>query len=190
MGYKVRNAAFIVVVGLILLNAIMSVRQMWTWVRPFDRFASRPWPEYGIQPYTVMAAPFLKLADALRGLKAVGFVNGYPNLEQRMMAQSMLAPTLITSDARPQLVIAAFPTDHELDSFLAGPPPEESGPLTIRRRFSPGMALLEHTGHTERVQHANAPSPIVEVEKSVGVLWLILSLASLIAGGSSVTSGC
>ena len=130
-----------------------------------------------------MAAPFLKLADDLRGEKAVGFVNGYPNLEQRMMAQSMLAPTLITSDARPPLVIAAFPTDHELDSFLAGPPPEESGPLGVRRRFSPGMALLEHADHTEPVQPANAASPIVEVKKSVDVLWLILSLASPLITG-------
>jgi hypothetical protein len=149
MMSKVRFGAFTIVAALISLNAVVSVWQMSTWVRPLDRFAGKPWPEYGREPYTALAAPYLTIAEEIRGLDAVGFINGYPHWEQRMMAQSMFAPTLVTTDTRPPLIIAAFPDDGQLDAFLDRPPPTGSGPLRLRRRFGPGLALLERMGDTK-----------------------------------------
>jgi hypothetical protein len=144
---RLRQAILVAVVGLLVLHTIGAVRGTWYWVKPFDRFAGRPWPERANDPYKVLGGRYSQLKEPLRGVEAAGFVCGFPSWEiitHRMMAQYVLVPTVVTTDAEPLLVIGSFPNEMQLDEFLAG---QASGPgrLVVRRRFGEGLALLEHT---------------------------------------------
>jgi hypothetical protein len=88
------------------------------------------------------ARPYDSLRDELRGVRSVGFVPAKTRFEgERMIAQSMLVPTLVVSTADAPLVIAGFDTAEELEDFLL------SHPFTVREHLEGGKALLQRDGH-------------------------------------------
>src|SRR5438477_320171 len=103
----VSSARVFAAIALIVINAAYSIAGSWSWIRPLDRFAGRPWPEYGDSQFQ----PFTKLADRYRPLvplieqfrhksppgerqeiqETIGFITNREDPSgQRMMAQTLL----------------------------------------------------------------------------------------------------
>jgi hypothetical protein len=121
--------------------AIFEIHRKTDHLRPDEQLSAPDWRQRDDVVAAVKARPYESLRNDLRGVESVGFVPAKPAFEgERMIAQSMLAPTLVVSSADAPLVIAGFETAEELEDFLL------SHRFTIRRRVGDGQALLQRDG--------------------------------------------
>lgn len=123
--------------GVLAVWAVGSVAGLIQRQEPLTCINLRSWSDHDTR-YTRMAQRYLPLAEPLRGHRVVGFISGFHHDEgHRMMAQSMLAPTLVIDSAEPAVLVASFGDDGELQRFIKG------SPFAVRQRFGDGVAIVE-----------------------------------------------
>ena len=125
-----------IVVAALALWAISEVVGLIEHGRPLDWVNLRPWSEHDSR-FARKGQRYLPLVEPLRGEKIVGFVSSFHHEQgQRMMAQSMLAPTLVIDSDEPAVLVASFKDERELEQFIA------ASPFVVRQRFGDGVAIV------------------------------------------------
>jgi hypothetical protein len=132
-----RWLAQVIVIGILGLWALGAVGGIIRRDKPLCQLNLRPWSEHHSR-FARKAQRYLPLVEPLRGQQVVGFISSFHHEEgQRMMAQSMLAPTLVIDSDQPAILIASFKDDEELGRFIP------ASPFIIRQRFGQGVAIVE-----------------------------------------------
>ena len=127
-----------ILIVLVTLSGVVVVGRSFRDNRPFNRISFAPWQTAGQDRFSKMARRYEPLLPHLRGLKTVGWVSSFGHEKgHRMMAQSMLAPTLVIDSDTPETMIASFEDDVLLDAFLG------DGRFDARQRLGNGVAILQ-----------------------------------------------
>ncbi len=133
-----RSGGRILLVLAIVLTGAIVVGSTFQDTRPLSYITVAPWQEAGQDRFSKMARRYVLLRPHLRGLKTVGWLSSYDHESgQRMMAQSMLAPTLVIDADTPEILIASFEDDARLDVFLG------TRNFHVQRRFGDGVAIVQ-----------------------------------------------
>ncbi|MGA2501540.1 MAG: hypothetical protein ABSH20_27685 [Tepidisphaeraceae bacterium] len=123
--------------AVVLCGAIV-VGRTFQETRPLAYLTFAPWQDAGRDRFSEMACRYVPLQPHLRGRRTVGWLSSYDHESgHRMMAQSMLAPTLVIDSDTPEVLIASFEDDARLDAFL------RTRRLQVERRFGDGVAIVQ-----------------------------------------------
>jgi hypothetical protein len=97
--------------------------------------------ETGNEHLAATARLYEPVREHVKQIDAIGFASfrdsEYGYLMRYYVAQSALAPTLVSESTDPDVVLASFGEDWRLEEFLA------SQPFVERARFPGGVAILE-----------------------------------------------
>ncbi|MFI5379708.1 MAG: hypothetical protein ACHRHE_10450 [Tepidisphaerales bacterium] len=133
-----RSQVIRILVVLVALSGVVVVGRTFRETDPFHHVGFGAWQETAQDRFSAMARRYVPLRPHLRGLEAVGWLTSYDHeMGHRMMAQSMLAPTLVIDSEAPEIVIASFETNAELDACLL------TRSFQVQRRFGEGVAILK-----------------------------------------------
>ena len=133
-----RRVARILIVLAIVISGVIVIARTFREIRPLHYVTFAPWKKTGQERFSQMARRYVPLQPHVRGLKTVGWVSSYDHESgQRMMAQSMLAPTLVIDADTPETLIASFEDDAHLDAFL------RTRNFHVDRRFGDGVAIVQ-----------------------------------------------
>ncbi len=133
MGRSMRGIFILLTVA----SGAVIVGQSWRQTRPLEHITFAPWQTAGQDRFSEMARRYAPLRAYLAGIHTIGWISSFDHEEgHRMMAQSLLAPTLVVDSDEPHVLIASFHDEKKLQAFLDAREPAPT------RRFGRGVALI------------------------------------------------
>jgi hypothetical protein len=127
--------------GAIVACAVLAVGAMWKETQPLQQFSGTGCRDWGQDRFSHAGRVYSQIRPHLGQIDRVGFIctdsEGDIAELRYYMAQSMLAPTIVSKTWDADTLIAVFDTDAELTGFLS------LGQFSMRQRVANGAAILD-----------------------------------------------
>lgn len=130
--------------GAVVLCVVLAVRAAWIKTEPLEQFGRTGWSDWGRDRFSEVGRLYEGIRPHLGQVERVGLVCGESGDDtgelHHYMAQSILAPVIVSKAKSEFRLIAVFESEAELVHFL------EVGDFTVHRRVASGVAILDRVG--------------------------------------------